>query len=307
MSFERLRKLISPNTQISPNVGNAIELPTIVKANPLISVIISCAGNDFQRDRNFNECLKSLSVQSYKKYEVFIIEQSLDGKFYKENVKERFGFNWIGIKDPEDRGFNLSWCRNVGARIANGDKIILMDADMVFESEYLDVVSKDYNVFAGGANPYYWIRNEKVTKEYLNTDNFNSIREYWAREGNRAVSKFSPFDGINGYGAVLVFNKKWFWKSFGGYPEDFFRYGWEDKAAVELIKKILGINNDYEIPRINYEIAHLSHEGKDFNNLKENEMIYKKIKFMSKNEWIDTISKYDLGNINHPTSVLSII
>jgi glycosyltransferase involved in cell wall biosynthesis len=43
-----------------------------------------------------------------------------------------------------NRGFNLSWCRNVGAKHARGEKIILMDSDMCFESEYLDQVAKKH-------------------------------------------------------------------------------------------------------------------------------------------------------------------
>jgi glycosyltransferase involved in cell wall biosynthesis len=266
---------------------------------PKISIVIPTAGNDFLRSRNFAQCIRSIEDQNFKEYEVIIVEQSLDGNFYKEIFKSK-GFRWIGIKDPEDRGFNLSWCRNVGAKLANGEKIILMDADMVFESEYLDKVYENKDPFAGGAYEYHWINNEIVTSEFCRSRNFEYVYKYGKGEPRDPVFRFNPFTRGCGYGAVLVYNKDWYWNEFGGYPEDFFKYGWEDKAAIEIVKEILGIKNDDSLPRIDYRIIHLSHYSKDTRNMKKNEELFNKI--VSRNKFVISrdLKNLELGNIDSP-------
>ena len=95
-----------------------------------LSVIIPFAGNDPERTRNLEECLEAIFSQNYKNYEVILVEQTLNGAFYQHDRGGRI--KHITISDPQNRGFNLSWCRNVGAKEATGDTLILMDSDFVF-------------------------------------------------------------------------------------------------------------------------------------------------------------------------------
>jgi hypothetical protein len=67
----------------------------------------------------------------------------------------------------------------------------------------------------------------------------------------------------------------------GGYNENFFRYGWEDKATTEMIKSLLG-RNDESMLRIPAEAAHLSHRAKDVRNMNINEKLFNK--FVSMNQ-----------------------
>jgi len=269
-----------------------------------LSIIVPVAGGDGFRQRNFTQCLKSIEDQTYKDYEVIIVEQTLDGAFYKEYVKSK-GMRWVGIKDPYSRGFNLSWCRNVGARIAEGEKIILMDADMVFQENYFTEVANSNYPFAGGSNLYHWIFHESATQVFLAGRNFNQLYTYGGGSHRDPVFRFETFTKGCGYGAVLIFDKKWYWEEFGGYPEDFFRYGWEDKAAIEIIKHALKVENDTDLPKINYPIIHLSHYAKDGLNMRVNEDLYYKIKNMDKQQIIDKSKSLELGNINRPQNVLS--
>ena len=50
-----------------------------------ISVIMPTGGNDPQRNRNFNECLQCIKNQTFTDYEVIVVEQTLDGNFYKKS------------------------------------------------------------------------------------------------------------------------------------------------------------------------------------------------------------------------------
>lgn len=268
-----------------------------------LSIIIPTAGCNPLRIRNFNQCLKAIKEQTFKDYEVIVVEQSLDGKFYKGG--DSF-YQHVKIKDPDiRRGFNLSWCRNVGAREAKGEKIILMDADMVFENGYLSAVNKDTNNFAGGAKNYYWIREEAVTTFFIESGIFDDVRTKSTSNHLDPVFKFETFTNGCGYGAVLVFNREWYWESFGGYPEDFFRYGWEDKAAIQIIKHALGISNDWDLPKIEYEIVHLSHGDKNYTNLSVNEGIHNRIKTMDKKKLISLLKSSRLGDPSSPKIIFN--
>lgn len=309
MSFERIRRIKNPliRTSIAQAPSNFPELEKIPASNesPKISVIIPYGGNDSLRDRNLRHCLNSLAFQTYTDYEIILVEQSIDGNFYKKWVIDQ-GIRWIGIKDPSNRGFNLSWCRNVGARQARGEKIVLMDSDMCFESGYLQKVSESTQFFCGGAKIYHWIREEKVTRIFESGRNFSEIYSYGTGNHRDPVFRFKPFVSGNGFGAVLVFNRNWFLNSFCGYPEDFFQYGWEDKAAVEIIKKLLEIHSNEDLPVIDYEIIHLSHGNKNFSNMKTNEHLYERIKNMSKQQWIDRVSSIEFGSLESPRILINL-
>ena len=114
-----------------------------------LSIILPTGGNDHLRNRNFNECLSAIKNQTFTDYEVIVVEQALDGNFYKRS-NPIIPYKHIAIKDPQNRGFNLSWCRNVGAREANGELIVLMDSDFVFENNYFTVISQFAGEFAAG-------------------------------------------------------------------------------------------------------------------------------------------------------------
>lgn len=271
---------------------------------PKISVIVPIGGNDALRGRNFMQCVRCIQEQKFTDYEVIIVEQSIDGSFYREWLKQK-GFRWIGIKDPYNRGFNLSWCRNVGARLAEGEKIILMDADMVFEENYFQAVANDNSKFAGGSNAYHWIFQESATHLYDKYRNFEQIYTYGAGGPKDPIFRFEPFTRGCGYGAVLVFDRKWYWEEFGGYPEDFFKYGWEDKAAIEIIKDLLSITEDTDLPKINYPIIHLSHFAKDGTNMAINEGLYNKTRVMDKSLIVSMAKKLNLGNPEKPQNVIN--
>lgn len=266
---------------------------------PGVSVIIPVAGVDELRNRNFLECLKSLEAQLNRNFEIIVVEQSLDSKYYKEWVKDR-GIKWVGIKDSKNRGFNLSWCRNVGAKIAIGQKIVLMDADMVFEQEYIDRVLLVKSPFAGGAKTYHWINSEDITGRFIPTRDFKYVYESSLVEDLVRIFRFTPFTRGCGYGAVLVFDRLWYLNDFGGYIEDFFKYGWEDKAAVEIIRDLLGYREDSEFEKVDYDIIHLSHFSKDMRNMKNNESLFMKISTMDKKQLAKDIKNAGVGFLESP-------
>lgn len=263
-----------------------------------ISVVIPTGGNDRERNRNFFECLRCIENQSFRDYEIIVVEQSLDGGFYKKSDPR---YNHIRIKDPQNRGFNLSWCRNVGARIATGETLVLMDSDFVFESDYFKTISEFNGMFAAGAETYYWCNTESPTSHWMKNRDFNYFRENGG-EPRSPIFKFRSMTRGCGFGAILVYNRDWFCNVFGGYNENFFRYGWEDKAATETIKFLLN-RTDESMDRIPYEAAHLSHFGKDGRNLNVNEKLYYHFTSMNQSEVSKRIKNAGVGKIESPTLI----
>lgn len=265
-----------------------------------LSIILPTGGSDAQRNRNFNECLKCIAEQTFKDFEVIVVEQSLDGRFYK-HTNSIIQYKHIGISDPQNRGFNLSWCRNVGAREANGEIIVLMDSDFVFENNYFQVISEFNGEFAAGAETYYWCNTEDPTSEWLRTRDFNLFRKKGAGPRD-PVFQFRSMTKGCGYGAILIYNRNWFWDVFGGYNENFFRYGWEDKAATETIKFLLK-RSDETMDRIPYEAAHLSHRSKDVRNINLNEKLFNDFTNMDQNDLVNRIKEASVGKKDFPSII----
>ena len=265
-----------------------------------LSIILPTGGNDHLRNRNFNECLSAIKNQTFTDYEVIVVEQTLDGNFYKRS-NPIISYKHIGIKDQQNRGFNLSWCRNVGAREADGEIIVLMDSDFVFENNYFDIVSQFNGEFAAGAETYYWCNTEGPTLEWLRNKDFNIFR----RKGGGPRDEVFQFRSMTrgcGYGAILVYNKSWFWETLGGYNENFFRYGWEDKATTEMIKSLLN-RDDESMLRIPSEAAHLSHRSKDVRNLNINEDLFNRFTQMNQFDLSLRIKEAAVGKRSGPTLI----
>ena len=266
-----------------------------------LSIIIPTGGSDHLRNRNFNECLTCIKNQTFIDYEVIVVEQSLDNNFYKQS-NSIIPYKHIGIKDPQNRGFNLSWCRNVGAREAQGEIIVLMDSDFVFENGYFQVISEFKGEFAAGSETYYWCNMEDPTTEWLRTKDFNVFRRLGAGPRD-PVFQFRSMTRGCGYGAILVYNKDWFWNTLGGYNENFFRYGWEDKATTEMIKILLN-RDDESMLRIPYESAHLNHRSKDVRNMNINEKLFYDFTRMDQFDLANKIKECNVGKRSHPSLLI---
>jgi len=95
--------------------------------NPLISVIIPT----YNEEMDIGSCLESLRSQTYKNFEVIVID---DGST-DNTIKILRKFKKIKIIKGKHRGTGFS--RNLGAKQARGDILIFVDADMTFDKNYI--------------------------------------------------------------------------------------------------------------------------------------------------------------------------
>jgi glycosyltransferase involved in cell wall biosynthesis len=126
-----------------------------------ISVIIPV----YNEERDIGFCLRSLEKQSYKDFEVIVVD---DGST-DSTIKIAQEFSKVKIIKGKHKGPGFS--RNLGAKHAKGDVLVFVDADMTFDREYLRNL----------VTPIIRDKTKKIigtTHDYEIVDNLKSI---WSR------------------------------------------------------------------------------------------------------------------------------
>lgn len=251
-----------------------------------LSVVIPCGGNYPERVRNFHEVIACLQRQTYKDFELVLVEQSIDDKYYHSKVPCT---KYIPISDPVNRGFNRSWCRNVGAYQASGEVVLLMDGDYVFPGDYLEQVLKMDEVFFSGTNLYLWSSSRQV-ETYLRTKNIRVFES--------SPHRLKPFLRGIACGGIVGFRRDWFINEFAGYNENFFRYGFEDTEAVNRIQRILN-KQAHELATVPVHVAHLHHQVRD-GKFGTNNKLYDLFTQWEVKEYVRKLKEIGVGDVKEP-------
>ncbi len=99
----------------------------------LFSVIVPV----YNRPSEINELLKSLSAQTYTRFEVLIVEDGseLDCKEIVESYSSKINVHYF-YKEHSGQGFS----RNYGFERAKGDYLVVFDSDCIIPSHYFNTV-----------------------------------------------------------------------------------------------------------------------------------------------------------------------
>ena len=92
-----------------------------------VSVIIPT----YNEEKDIFNCLKSLESQTLKNFEIIVVDDGSKDKT-REVVKK---FKKVKLIEGEHKGPGFS--RNLGAKQARGEILILIDADMTFDKDYI--------------------------------------------------------------------------------------------------------------------------------------------------------------------------
>lgn len=222
--------------------------------NNLVSIIIPT----FNEEKNIERCLASISKESYKNFEVILVDDNssdntvLNAKSISRKLQ--IGVRVKSFNVHQERGV----VRNVGARLAKGDYLFFIDADMELGKNVLRDSSKLINDSKGLGGLI--IREESIGEGF------------WTQ--CRILEK-KCYEGDDSIEAARFFDKKAFW-SVGGWDQEMI--SGED---WDLTRKI---REKYRIGRINSSIYH--NEGK-INPLKTAKKKYyytlKAIPYLKKN------------------------
>lgn len=174
-----------------------------------VSVVIPT----YNEEENISRCINSLLVQSYRDFEIIIVDDGSTDKtreivlgYSKENKKVK-----LVIGPHKGPGFS----RNAGAKKAKGKILVFVDADMEFDQNYLkELIKPIKNKEAIGTEDgkQIAINTENIwskcwgsyTTEYLNKEEGQIFRAILKKEFDR----MGGFDPSLGYADDLTFYYK---------------------------------------------------------------------------------------------------
>jgi len=99
----------------------------------------------YNRPDEINELLQSLTLQSYKNFEVIIVEDGSKEELRCERIVEKFK-NEILIKYFFKENSGQGFTRNYAFERASGDFFIIFDSDIIVPPQYLEVVNNKINL-----------------------------------------------------------------------------------------------------------------------------------------------------------------
>ena len=104
------------------------------------SLIIATLG----REKELYDLFESLNKQTYKNFEVIVIDQNKDDRVFK-CVQKYMKILDIKYKKSLNRG--VSYNRNIGIKLVEGDVVTFTDDDCTYNRELLENLVSDFNRF----------------------------------------------------------------------------------------------------------------------------------------------------------------
>jgi glycosyltransferase involved in cell wall biosynthesis len=243
-----------------------------------LSLIIAYTySEDENRLEGLKALMESIESQTYKNFETIVVEDTQGRGMTCFPFKDKVN-RIIAITDPEFRKFNKSWVMNVGAREANTDNLVFIDAEISFGSGFL--------------------------KEIIEMANYNEFFNCWSEYICKA-GRDNPKDRIHYFPVTIsamigafYSTKDFFFNILGGYNENYFGYGGEDNDIYYRANYLLE-----EIPKMEYTLIHNYHHWHPKNGANplstDREKILK-ITLDNPNEVIHKLIKANIGDRKCP-------
>ncbi len=202
----------------------------------MISIIVPT----YNEEKYIHNLLNSIKDQSFKKYEVIVVDASDNNKTI--NILKKFS-KFFKIKIFKSKN-NVSYQRNLGVKKASYDNIVFIDADSALEKDVLFKISQVFGKgIESGASHTYPLSNESLYKLY-----YAIFRIF--------TTVFYRLDGVNG---CFIFSKKKVHEEINGFNEKVILA--ED---YEYTKRLLKASNFKLITNIKVKtsIRRFNHDGK---------------------------------------------
>ncbi len=125
----------------------------------LISVIIPT----YNSEKYIYKCISSVLSQTYKNYEVIIIDNNSTDITLK--IINSFNTNKIKIFNVNNEG-NISISRNLGIKNSNGSWISFLDSDDFWDKEKLNTLSKKFDDYDFIFHEMNILKNNKIINKF---------------------------------------------------------------------------------------------------------------------------------------------
>lgn len=207
---------------------------------PFISVVISTKNEE----SNLPFLLKSLRTQTYKKFEMLVVDNGSEDK--TKSIAKKYGAKVF------EKGFERSAQRNYGAKKSKGDWVLFLDADMILSERVLEDCA---------------VKTQQKGLKAVVVPEKSIGQGFWAK--CKSLER-SFYEGVQWIEAARLYEKKVFVR-LGGYDESL--TGPEDFDLPQRLKE--RFNSD-AIGRLSSYILH--NEG----NLSLNKTLKKKFYYGKK-------------------------
>lgn len=187
-------------------------------ASPLASVIIVT----WNSEKHLPACLDALSAQTYTDFEVVIIDNGSTDQNYL-GFEGKYSNLVLSIKiNNENLGFAVA--NNIGARLARGQWLALLNADAFPEPDWLEQLLKVTKTYP---NAFFTSRQIQADKpEYLDGegDIYHVSGLAWRKNYNLPVYLLNEDQEVfSACGAAALYPRQEFLDA-GGFDEDYFSY-----------------------------------------------------------------------------------
>ena len=192
---------------------------------PLVSVIIP----SYNRFEYLLNAVNSVKNQTYKNYEIIVVNDESSQKEYYENAIEDINLINIKKKDYPDWGGSRQPLRNIGAEIAKGEYLAFLDDDDMWMNNKLELQINEMlknNYLFSSTEGYYGegVFDKNTSYELYNNEKFYKIlKKKYRRSGFLNQGKFPKvwnFDFISIHNSIIlssVIVEKELFKRLGGF------------------------------------------------------------------------------------------
>lgn len=178
---------------------------------PKVSVIIPT----YNEQETINDCLKSISDQSFKDMEIIVVDDgSTDGTL---EVVSRYCLDKNHCKVWRQKHKGAGAARNYGATKASGEILVFVDADMIFDHKFVEKLIKpiikdkqlgtfskeEFLVNKNNAWARFWNINRGLPADRMQPANYPDTQKVF-----RAVKK-DAFEGVGGFNEKAGYADDW--------------------------------------------------------------------------------------------------
>lgn len=189
--------------------------------------------------------LSSIENQTFKDFEVIIVDDGSDYVVEDEIRSLYFSFNIVHHRNPEKSGFSKP--RNKGIAKAQGEIIVFVDSDMVLTPDYLKLYDEKYkemgrNYAISGYS--YYMQENSVPENYNIVKFLNDIKDGKHSYTECDVRKWYNIIGEEDRWKCFIGNNSSCYledaRSINGYNECFATWGPDDIEFAYRLQKLLG-------------------------------------------------------------------
>lgn len=190
-------------------------------SNPDISFVLGIRGTG--RLPQFQTCLAALCGQQRASFEIIVVEQSCQKEF-ANLVPSQISYHHLRTESDEVP-YNRSWALNYGVRQAQGELIVILDADMLFPERF---AANMIDVFSGDIDAVRPVR----LLFYLDEQTSSVVQE------QRTLANVSCIGTVVQNTPNPIVIRRDAYLELGGHDESFFGWGGEDNEFISRLRTL---------------------------------------------------------------------